>query len=137
MVSLHNIRWTRMTCLALRGLACLYANAGLCHCLFYHPNRDCLLCFRIDTLLGYECGDLLPKLGEFMVSFCFADLDFPFLQNLDRALMGDVDVSCGVTNLFHDVVCVHLTKCLPQIVMLGNLTLGDICKDVIYLKDVV
>ncbi len=51
--------------------------------------------------------------------------------------MGDVSVSCGVTDLLHDVVCVHLTKCLPQIVMLGNLTLGDIYKDVIYLKDVV
>ncbi len=85
MVSLVNIMWTRTTRLALRGLACLYAKARLCHRLFYHPNRDWLLCFRIDTLLGYECGDLLPKLGEFMVSFCFADLDFPFLQNLHSA----------------------------------------------------
>ena len=51
--------------------------------------------------------------------------------------MGDVNASCGVTDLLHNVVCVHLPKCLPQVVMLGDLTLGDICKDVIYLKDVV
>jgi hypothetical protein len=74
-----------MTCLALRRLARFYAEARFGHCLVYHPNRDCLLCFRIDTLLGYECGDLLPKLSEFMASFRFADLDFPFLQNLNRA----------------------------------------------------
>ena len=78
-ISLHKIRWTRTTSLALRSLASLYTKACLGHGLFNHPDGDWLLCFRIDALLGYERGDLLPELGEFVVSFCFADLDLPLL----------------------------------------------------------
>ena len=44
---------------------------------------------------------------------------------------------CGVTNLLYNVIGVHLTKCLPQVVMFGDLTLGNICEDIIYLKNVI
>ena len=74
-----------MTSLALRSLARLYTKTRLGHSLFYHPDRDWCLRFRIDALLGYERGDLLPELGKFMVPFCFTDLDFSFLQNLCSA----------------------------------------------------
>jgi hypothetical protein len=124
-ISSNNIRWTRTTSLALCGLARLDAKARLGHCLFYHSDGDWLLCFRVNTLLGYKCGDFLPELGEFVVSFCFTNLDLPFVQDLYNAFIVDT------------IVRIHLTKCLPQVIMLGNLALGDVREDVVYLKDVI